>query len=238
MFALDDTFLSEIFYVIQTDFYVKGIVYFTGVILFFEILRNQISEVDILQLIPGIYFLLFFISFLVLIFSSDLLFRLPIEIDNLKSYGTKVTSKVEMNILLKMSLLLFFTLLITVLNTVIPLSLDSFNSSGEKTLENTWSLDEVLSIEITLGVILSIISQIPLFFIINFNTQKVVAILSQFWKILIFSITLIAGLLTPTLDGYTQISFALASFSFYLFILNFLQKRILLKFNVFLPFGS
>jgi hypothetical protein len=238
MFALDDTFLSEIFYVIQTDFYMKGIVYFTGVILFFEILRSQISEVDILQLIPGIYFLLFFVSFLLLIFSSDLLFRLPIEIDNLKSYGTKVTSKVEMNILLKISFLLFFSLLIAVLNTVIPLSLDSFNSSGEKTLENTWSLDEVLSIEIILGVILIIISQIPLFFIINFNTQKVIAILSQFWKILVFAITLIAGLLTPTLDGYTQISFALSSFSFYLFIVNFLQKRMLLKLNVFLPFGS
>jgi len=238
MFALDDTFLSEIFYVIQTDFYMKGIVYFTGVILFFEILRSQISEVDILQLIPGIYFLLFFISFLLLIFSSDLLFRLPVEIDNLKSYGTKVTSKVEMNILLKISFLLFFSLLIAVLNTVIPLSLDSFNSSGEKTLENTWSLDEVLSIEIILGVILIIISQIPLFFIINFNTQKVIAILSQFWKILVFAITLIAGLLTPTLDGYTQISFALSSFSFYLFIVNFLQKRMLLKLNVFLPFGS
>ena len=238
MFALDDTFLSEIFYVIQTDFYMKGIVYFTGVILFFEILRSQISEVDILQLIPGIYFLLFFISFLLLIFSSDLLFRLPVEIDNLKSYGTKVTSKVEMNILLKISFLLFFSLLIAVLNTVIPLSLDSFNSSGEKTLENTWSLDEVLSIEIILGVILIIISQIPLFFIINFNTQKVITILSQFWKILVFAITLIAGLLTPTLDGYTQISFALSSFSFYLFIVNFLQKRMLLKLNVFLPFGS
>ena len=238
MFALDDTFLSEIFYVIQTDFYMKGIVYFTGVILFFEILRSQISEVDILQLIPGIYFLLFFISFLLLIFSSDLLFRLPVEIDNLKSYGTKVTSKVEINILLKISFLLFFSLLIAVLNTVIPLSLDSFNSSGEKTLENTWSLDEVLSIEIILGVILIIISQIPLFFIINFNTQKVIAILSQFWKILVFAITLIAGLLTPTLDGYTQISFALSSFSFYLFIVNFLQKRMLLKLNVFLPFGS
>lgn len=238
MFALDDTFLSEIFYVIQTDFYMKGIVYFTGVILFFEILRSQISEVDILQLIPGIYFLLFFVSFLLLIFSSDLLFRLPVEIDNLKSYGTKVTSKVEMNILLKISFLLFFSLLIAVLNTVIPLSLDSFNSSGEKTLENTWSLDEVLSIEIILGVILIIISQIPLFFIINFNTQKVIAILSQFWKILVFAITLIAGLLTPTLDGYTQISFALSSFSFYLFIVNFLQKRMLLKLNVFLPFGS
>lgn len=237
MFTLDDTFLSEIFYVVQTDFYMKGIIQFIGVILFFEILRSQISEVEILQLIPGLYFFLFFVLFLIFIFSSDFIFRLPIEIDNLKSYGTKVTSKVEINIFFKISTFLLSFLLLSILNSVIPLSLDSFNSSSEKTLENTWSLDEVLAIEITLGVILLIISQVPLFFIFNFNTQKVITIVSEFWKYLIFGITLIAGFLTPTLDGYTQISFSCAAFSFYLFIVNFLQKRALLKLNVFLPFG-
>lgn len=238
MFALDDTFLFESFYVFQTDFYMKGLVYFTGVILFFELLRNQISEVDLLQLIPGFYFFLFFISFLFLIYSSDTLFRIPVEIDNLRGYGTKVTSKIQMNILLKVSFFLFSTLLGIVLNTVIPLSLDSFNSSGEKTLENTWSLDEVLFLEILLLVILISISQMPLFFIINFRTQNVINGLSQFWKILSFVITLIAGFLTPTLDGYTQISFAVSAFSFYLYIVNFLQKRALLKLNVFLALGA
>jgi hypothetical protein len=238
MFALDDTFLSEILYVFQTDFYLKGLAYVTGVILFLELLRTQISEVDLLQLIPGFYFLLFFISFLTLFFFSELFFRIPYEIDNLKSYGTKVTSKIEIKILLKISFFLFSILLIIILNSVLPLSLDSFNSSGEKTLDNIWAFSEVLYLELILIVILTVISQIPLFFIINFNTQKVIVILSQFWKFLILMITLIAGFLTPTLDGYTQISFALSSFLFYLFIVNFLQKRTLLKLNIFLTFGS
>lgn len=237
MFALDDTFFSESFYRLQAGFYLKGIAYFFGVILFFEILRSQVSEIDILQLVPGVYFFYFFISFLGLIFSSDLLFRVPVGIDNLKSYGTRVTTKMEINIVAKISILLFFCLVIAILNTVIPLSLDTFNSSGEKTLENTWSLDEVLGVEIALVVILTIISQIPLFFVINFNTQTVISGLTQSWKIIVFATTLLAGLLTPTLDGYTQISFALASFSFYLFIVNFLQKRVLLRFTTFLTFG-
>ena len=238
MFALDDTFLFEIFYVAQIDFYLKGFVYFTGVILFLEILRNQISEVDLLQLIPGFYFFLFFVSFLTIFFFSETLLRVPSEIDNLKVSGTKVTNKIEFNILLKISFFLFSLLIFIILNSVLPLSLDSFNSSGEKTLDNTWSFSEVLGLELILLFILTIISQLPLFFLLNFNTQKVIVVLSQFWKFLIFIITLIAGFLTPTLDGYTQISFALSSFLFYLFIINVLQKRTLLKLNIFLPFGS
>ena len=164
--------------------------------------------------------------------------RVPSEIDNLKVSGTRVTNKIELNILLKISFFLFSVLIFIILNSVLPLSLDSFNSSGEKTLDNTWSFSEVLGLELILLLILTIISQVPLFFILNFNTQKVIVVLSQFWKFLIFIITLIAGFLTPTLDGYTQISFALSSFLFYLFIINVLQKRTLLKLNIFLPFGS
>jgi uncharacterized membrane protein len=238
MFSLDYTFFSDLFYIIQTDFYAKGLFYFSGVILFFEILRNQISEVDLLQLIPGFYFFLFFLLFIFLVLSSDFIYRLPIEIDSIKGYGTKTTNKMELNILAKFSFFLFSTILLIVLNTVIPLSLDSFNYSGEKTLENTWSLNEVLLLETILLVILVSISQIPLFFIINFNTQKVINIFSKIWKILIFSITVIAGFLTPTLDGYTQLSFAISTFSFYLLIINFLQKRSFLKLNIFLTFGS
>lgn len=238
MFCLDDSFVFENFYIFQSDFYTKGIVYFLGVILFFELLRSQISEVDLLQLIPGFYFFLFFVSFLLLTYISDIFLRLPIEIDLIKSYGARVTSKIEINIYLKISFFLFSTLLGIVLNTVVPLSLDSFNSSGEKTLENTWSLTEVLVIEILLLAILMAISQIPMYFIFYFNTAYKSNQLTQFWKLLGFALTIIAGFLTPTLDGYTQLSFALSAFSFYLYILNFLQKRALLKLNVFLPLGS
>lgn len=236
MFTLDDNFISDLFYTLQTDFYGKGILYFFGVVLFFEILRNQISEIDLLQLIPGFYFFLFFISFLFFVIFSDFFLRIPLEIDNIKGYGTKLKNKMELNILLKFSFFLFSTLFGIILNTVIPLSLDSFNNSVEKTLENTWSLTEVLLLESILLIILLSISQIPLFFLITFNTQKSTNLLSQFWKLLSFLITVIAGFLTPTLDGYTQISFAVATFSFYLLIINFLQRRNLVKLNIFLPF--
>lgn len=237
MFTLEEVFLFEIFYIVQTDFYLRIILYFTGIFTFLELLRLQVSEVDVLQLVPGFYFFLFFISFLYFYFFSEALFRIPIEIDNLKVYGTKVTSKFEINILLKLSFFFLSILLLLIFNTVIPLSLDSFNSSGEKTLNNLWAFSEILCLELFVLVILIIISQIPLFFIINFNTQILVNGVTRFWKFLIFGITLIAGFLTPTLDGYTQISFATSTFLFYLFIINFLQKRILLKLNIFLPFG-
>ena len=238
MFALDDTFFLEVAYIAQIDFYTKGFIYLTGVIVLLDILRNQVPEINLLQLVPGFYFFLFFVSFLVLFFFSETLSRLAYEIDNLKISGTRVTNKIELKILLKISFFLFSMLLIIICNSVLPLSLDSFNSSGEKTLDNIWSFSEVLSLELFLLIVLTAISQIPLFFIVNFNTQKVIITLSQFWKLLIIGITLIAGFLTPTLDGYTQISFAMASFFFYLFIVNFLQKRTLLKLNIFLPFGS
>lgn len=234
MFTLDENFDADFVSTRQSDFYGKGIVYFFGVILFFEILRNQISEIDLLQLIPGFYFFLFFISFLFFINFSDLFLRIPLEIDNIKAYGTKTKSKMEISILLKFSFFLFSTLLGISLNTIIPLSLDSFNNSVEKTLENTWSLTEVLLLEAILLLVLIAISQLPLFFIITFNTQKVTNLLTQFWKLLSFFITVMAGFLTPTLDGYTQIGFAASAFSFYLLIVNVLQRRNLLKFNIFL----
>ena len=238
MFGLDDTFFLEIAYIAQIDFYTKSVIYLTGVIVLLDLLRSQVPEINLLQLVPGFYFFLFFLSFLILLFFAETLSRLTYELDNLKISGTRVTNKIELKILLKISFFLFSMLLIIICNSVLPLSLDSFNSSGEKTLDNIWSFSEVLGLELFLIIVLTIISQIPLFFIVNFNTQKVIIILSQFWKLLIIAITLIAGFLTPTLDGYTQISFAIASFLFYLFIINFLQKRTLLKLNIFLPFGS
>lgn len=237
MFTLDDTFSVDSIYINQGDYYGKVFFYFFGVISFFELLRTQISEVELLQLVPGFYFFLFFVSFFLFFSFSTIISRFPSQIDSLKSYGTKSRTKMELNILFKFSFFLFSSLLAIILNTVIPLSLDSFNSSTQKTLENTWSINEVLFVELSLLFILITMSQIPLFFLFNFNTLNSVRLLSQFWKLLVLLITLIAGFLTPTLDGYTQISFAISTFSFYLLIVNILQKRMFLKLNLFLPFG-
>jgi dihydrofolate reductase len=51
----------------------------------------------------------------------------------------------DLNFLLSL-LLSFFTFALSVI-TIVPISLDSFNSYGEKTLENIWSFDEVIGLE-------------------------------------------------------------------------------------------
>ena len=49
--------------------------------------------------------------------------------------------------------------------------------------------------------------------------------------ILSLFIFLAAGFITPTIDGYTQLSFAISSVSLYIIIINLLEKRVNVKFN-------
>jgi hypothetical protein len=231
MLNIDETLSLNVFYVIQRDFYLKAFFYSIGVIVFVDILRGQVAEVNLLQLIPGFYLILLFSSFLLLIFLSDNLVRLPIQLDNRKEYGTKTATKMEFFILLKISLSVLFLILLLVLNTVIPLSLDSFNSYGEKTLENIWSFDEVLGLEIILLFFLIILSQVPIGISFILNTEIDSQILPEFWKNLSLIIFLISGLLTPTIDGYTQLSFAFSTLSLYVFLINLIQKRVIIKYQ-------
>jgi hypothetical protein len=231
MLNLDETLSLNLYYILQRDFYWKAILYSLGVFIFVDILRAQIAEVNLLQLIPGFYLILLFLSFLFLLFSSDFIFRVPIEFDNKKEFGTKTLTKIELFILLRFSFFFLFSILLFVLNSIIPLSLDSFNSYGEKTLENIWSFDEVLNLEIILLCLLIFLSQIPIFLISYLSTEKENQILPEFWKILSLLIFIISGFLTPTIDGYTQLSFSFFAISLYLIVINFVQKRITIRFN-------
>ena len=107
MFFLNENFFSELFYVLSTDFYGKIFLLFFGVLLFLEGIRNQVSEIEILQLIPGFYFFLCFIIFLLFFILSEQFLRLPSEIDAIQSIGTKTNQKIELTILLKIAFFLF-----------------------------------------------------------------------------------------------------------------------------------
>jgi hypothetical protein len=238
MLNLDETLEITSSYVVQRDLYLKGLVYSFGVIVFIDIVRGQVAEINLLQLMPGFYLILLFLSFLFLLFFSDLFFRVPFDNDNKKSLGTKTTHKLEKGVTMKFSFFLFITGFLVILNTVIPLSLDSFNSYGEKTLENIWSFDEVISLEIILLVILILLSQSPLVIVSSFTTENDVNILPEFWKSVSLLIFLAAGFLTPTIDGYTQLSFAGSAVSLYLFIINVIEKRVMIKFNGTATLGS
>jgi len=238
MLNLDETLEITSSYVVQRDLYLKGLVYSFGVIVFIDIVRGQVAEINLLQLMPGFYLILLFLSFLFLLFFSDLFFSVPFDNDNKKSLGTKTIQKLEKGVTMKFSFFLFVTGFLVVLNTVIPLSLDSFNSYGEKTLENIWSFDEVISLEIILLVILILLSQSPLVIVSSFTTENDVNILPEFWKSVSLLIFLAAGFLTPTIDGYTQLSFAGSAVSLYLFIINVIEKRVMIKFNGTVTLGS
>ena len=93
-----------------------------------------------------------------------------------------------------------------------------------------WSFDEVLTLEITLFIILSVLSQLPVLIITNFTTENDVNIFPEFWKSLSLIIFLISGLLTPTIDGYTQLSFAGSAVSLYLIIISLTEKKVNIKF--------
>ena len=110
MLNLDETFEINNSYVIQRDLYLRGFLYSSGVIIFIELVRAQVAEVDLLQLIPGFYLIVLFISFLVLLYISDFLLRIPVESDNDKVFGTKTIERAETGISLKLSYFLFLLL--------------------------------------------------------------------------------------------------------------------------------
>ena len=231
MLNLDETIETNFAYVTQRDLYLKGLLYSFGVIVFIDLVRSQVAEINLLQLIPGFYLILLFVSFLLLLIFSDLLVRIPIEFDNNKSVGTKTINRMEGAIALKFSYFLFFIASFISVNTIIPLGLDAFYSYGEKTLENFWSFDEVLNLETVLLTVLIILSQIPVIALNSLNTEKDINFLPEFWKTLSLFIFLAAGFITPTIDGYTQLSFAISSVSLYIIIINLLEKRVNVKFN-------
>lgn len=226
MFNIDDTLFLLSDYNKQRDLYLKIFKQLGGVLSFVEILRAQVSEINLLQLIPGFYLILLFLSLSILCFFSDYFLFSIVEKDFEKKIGTKTISK-KRSLWIKNAQYFFFsTILLLVLNTVIPIGLDSFNSYDEKTLEDLWSFDEVISLEVTLLIILIFLSQCPIFVIESFTTEKDRNYLFGFGKLLGFISFLVAGILTPTIDGYTQISFAFSTLFLYSLVLYFLQRSL------------
>lgn len=231
MLNLEDTLVILPSYLLQQDLFIRGVVYAGGIFILITSLRGQIAEVDILQLIPGFYFFLLLVAFLFLFGFSYFLSQIPFQIDLRKAWGTKTQTKSQISVILKFSLFISSTGIISVLNTLIPVSLDFFNSSGEKTLENTWSFVEVLVLEFLLLLVLAILFQFPVYLVVGKYNEKSIQRFPQAWKRLSLLLFLLSGLVTPTVDAYTQSSLTFAAFSLYLVVVTLLLKRVSLKAN-------
>ena len=71
MLNLDETLFANTGYTKQRDIYIRILLFAGGVVAFVEYLRGQVSEVNLLQLIPGFYLLLLFTSLVYLVGFSD-----------------------------------------------------------------------------------------------------------------------------------------------------------------------
>jgi hypothetical protein len=237
MLNLEENFAFQDSYNTQKDLIFLSIGYSTGAGILLDFLRSQVPEVNLLQLVPGLYLFFFFLSFLFLCLFSTFFLGIPLQLERKTNSGTKTLEKVNDFVSFQFSLLFLFFIEIFNLNIVIPISLDCFNTYGEKTLENIWSFTEVLNLEFFLLFPLSLLSQLPSVAQFFFLTEQDTKFFPNFWKTIAFSIVILSGFLTPTVDGYTQLSFSFSAFFLYLVFLAFLKRRANLKYQGTLFFG-
>lgn len=211
-------------------FYQKFLLILIFTVLFIELFCQQFPEIKLLQLVPGLYVLFFLVLALFLFGFLTISFLLPLLLDGKKRLGTKANQKFQALIFYKTNIQSFWFSVFVVQTSLFPLSLDSFLSYGEEKIENVWALDEVLSFEFFFFLFFILLSQIPSFFLFCFSTKENFQRIPFIWRILIFSFFIIAGFLTPTLDAYTQVEFALIGLSFTFFLLQKSQNRLLLKY--------
>lgn len=231
MLNLDETVTINSSYNITRDLYLQMFGYGFPAAVVVSFVRAQVPEIDLLQLIPGYYLLLIFSFFAILVTGSDLLLRIAPEIDGKKSWGTKTYTKMQSTLSLKYILTFASLAVIFVFNIIFPLSLDSFNSFDGETLENTWSYYDVNTLETALLFILISTSQFPVFGMLKLTTEKDLIILPEYWKIVSIIAFVLSGILTPTVDGYTQLNFAFSGIFLYFFLIFLIQKRLTIKLN-------
>jgi hypothetical protein len=226
---IEEALISYPFYQKQKDNLIRFIFYSVIVFIYIDGVRQQISEINLLQLVPGIYLILLFTSFILLIIWSSFISNNLYDVDYISLSGTKTLERMGSKIVLKTRILLGLLVASLTLNSVLPLSLDSFISYGENEIENLWSFDEVINLELLLLLILIILSQIPIYGFSQSNTEKSVLILPRYCKIISFIIFLASGLITPTIDGYTQFLFSFSAISLCLFVITSIKQRLIVN---------
>ncbi|MCR9073243.1 MAG: hypothetical protein NXI18_16170 [Alphaproteobacteria bacterium] len=231
MLNLNETLGIKKAYLIQRDYYLKLLICSIISIIFIELLRKQVVELNLLQLVPGFYVLLLCLLLFFLSTSSTIFVLFPtILFDAKKGFGTKTGKKVDLLTIFKRSFLFSITTLFIILNNIIQLSLDTFAGFNYGVIENIWSIDELVNTEGTLTNVLALLSQIPIIGLLYFRSEIDIKKLPGLWKIVVLVSVIVAGIATPTVDGYTQSAFALVAVILYLIIIFILEKRMTSKF--------
>ena len=229
MFNVEETISLLFSYVSQRDIFLKLILFSVGSFFVLDLLRSQSVEIDLLQLTPGLYLAFVFLTYIVLFICSRIFLELSFRVDNEKATGTKsllrsyVIISRKINVFFS-SMSLFFSLTI-----LLPISLEYFINSIQKTLENLWSLQEFLGIELIFFVLCTFLFQFPIFFTAPNYVEQKIAFFQQNFKNALFITSILAALITPTVDLNTQLVISGIIFILYLVIQFIFQKQVLLQ---------
>ena len=101
MMNIEEALISYPFYQKQKDNFIRFILYSVVVFIYIDAIRQQISEINLLQLIPGIYLILLFTSFIFLIFWSNFIVNNLYDIDYISLSGTKTIERMSTKIIFK-----------------------------------------------------------------------------------------------------------------------------------------
>jgi hypothetical protein len=226
MILVDDSFIKFRPILLDEEIGKKTVLSIFGTNLSLEEIRSQISEIRLFQLIPGISIIFFFVTIGFLSASISYALKLILRQEEQFDEGPKIQLAFFIEISKRVRGFLLVTQNIFLLQTILPLGLECFNSYEEKNIETTWTFQDIFGLEQTLFFFLSLFSQLPAFFFAQYKAWDGVRYVTFYWKIICFGLILLAGIITPTVDSYTQLSFASATFSLYVTILNGLEKRI------------
>lgn len=227
MLNLPETLYISLPYPYQNSEFIKFIGFLIGGVVFLDFIRFQVSEITLLQLVPGIYFSLLLSSFGSFLFFSWAIIKLIRGNDWVKRGGTKLVVRVFIRQIIFFSTQYVVAAFFLLFNLIIPLSFESFSLFISATFVNFWELNEFFNLESSLGTYIYLLAQLPLLAIgpdysaIDFSFARL------FTRDYLFSLTIIAGLFSPTLDVTTQINFILMGISLYFIISSFLKKIIL-----------
>lgn len=193
-------------------------------VFFLEYLSLQVPEIKLLQLLPGLIISLLFSLFCFLLFISSFLLKLFTENDLVRYRGTKTFLRFSCKSTLKMIFLVFFIGTYALFNEIVPLSFESFEVAAESNGPSLWSINEFIGIEKSLGCLLAFASCFPFFLFSTPFSIKEIRVFPNFQRNYIFSVCVLAGVLTPTVDAATQINFIIIGITFYFLVNSFLKK--------------
>ena len=230
MFNLKQSIQKISFYNFQYAFFSQLILQSFAGFSLLEITRSQTSEIKLLQLVPGYYFFLLFFFLSLSYFLSFCFTSYSIKLDEEKIFGSKSISREKNFVTSKFLYFFYFLAFFLCLNSIIPISLDSFYFYSEKTLENIWSFNDLLSLERFLLCLLFFIIELPLVLVYYLKKEDHLLSLPKYFKYVFFFVFLFAGILTPTLDASSQIFFSAFSLISYLVSIYLSLKRVKTKY--------